>query len=139
MDLQVVRETLKQDEGEVLHAYQDHLGYWTIGYGRLIDKRRGGGITQREAEFLLDSDISRVVDQLATRTDFLSHPEGVQHALINMAFQLGVNGLMSFRKMWGHLDLREYEAAADEALNSRWAQQTPERAKRVTDMMRSGS
>ena len=139
MDLRAVREILKQDEGEVLHAYQDHLGYWTIGYGRLIDKRRGGGITQREAEFLLDNDISRVVEQLAARTDFLSHPEEVQHALINMAFQLGVNGLMGFRKMWGHLALREYEAAADEALNSRWAQQTPERAKRVTNMIRNGS
>lgn len=137
MDLQVVRETLKQDEGEVLHAYQDHLGYWTIGYGRLIDKRRGGGITQKEAEFLLDEDINRVVDQLASRTNLLSQPEGVQHALINMAFQLGVEGLMGFKKMWGHLALRDYEAAADEALDSRWATQTPERAKRVTDLMRS--
>ena len=139
MDLRAVREILKQDEGEVLHAYEDHLGYLTIGYGRLIDKRRGGGITQREAEFLLDNDISRVVDQLAARTDFLSHPEEVQHALINMAFQLGVNGLMSFRKMWGHLALREYEAAADEALDSRWATQTPKRAQRVTDLIRGAA
>ena len=139
MDLRAVRETLKKDEGEVLHAYQDHLGYWTIGYGRLIDKRRGGGITQKEAEVLLDNDITRVVDQLAARTDFLSHPEEVQHALINMAFQLGVNGLMSFRKMWGHLDLREYEAAADEALDSRWATQTPKRAQRVTDLIRGAA
>ena len=139
MDLRAVREILKQDEGEVLHAYQDHLGYWTIGYGRLIDKRRGGGITQREAEFLLDNDINRVVEQLAARTDFLSHPEEVQHALINMAFQLGVNGLMSFRKMWGHLALRDYEAAADEALDSRWATQTPKRAQRVTDLIRSAA
>ena len=139
MDLRAVREILKQDEGEVLHAYQDHLGYWTIGYGRLIDKRRGGGITQREAEFLLDNDISRVVEQLAARTDFLSHPEEVQHALINMAFQLGVNGLMSFRKMWGHLALRDYKAAADEALDSRWATQTPKRAQRVTDLIRGAA
>ena len=139
MDLRAVRETLKKDEGEVLHAYQDHLGYWTIGYGRLIDKRRGGGITQKEAEVLLDNDITRVVDQLAARTDFLSHPEEVQHALINMAFQLGVNGLMGFRKMWGHLALREYEAAADEALDSRWATQTPKRAQRVTDLIRGAA
>lgn len=139
MDLRAVREILKQDEGEVLHAYQDHLGYWTIGYGRLIDKRRGGGITQREAEFLLDNDISRVVEQLAARTDFLSHPEEVQHALINMAFQLGVNGLMGFRKMWAHLDNHDYEAAADEALDSRWATQTPKRAQRVTDLIRGAA
>lgn len=139
MDIRAVRETLKQDEGEVLHAYEDHLGYITIGYGRLIDRRRGGGITQKEAEFLLDNDISKVVDQLAARTDFLSHPEEVQHALINMAFQLGVNGVMSFRKMWGHLSMKDYAAAADEALDSRWAMQTPERAERVTNLIRGAA
>lgn len=139
MDLRAIRETIKHDEGEVLHAYQDHLGYWTIGYGRLIDERRGGGISRKEAEYLLDNDIMRVVDELAKRTGLLEHPEPVQHALVNMAFQLGVNGLLSFRKMWAHLANRDYDAAADEALDSRWAQQTPQRAERVTDLMRSAA
>jgi len=50
MDTRVIREQIKRHEGKVLHAYPDHLGYWTIGYGRLIDERRGGGITEAEAE-----------------------------------------------------------------------------------------
>lgn len=137
MILSKLREDLIRDEGEVLHAYEDHLGFLTIGYGRLIDKRRGGGISKQEALFMLDNDILRVIEQLQEKTGFDEHPEAVQHALVNMGFQLGVNGLLGFKKMWAHLANRDYGAAADEALDSRWAQQTPERAKRVTDLMRS--
>jgi len=137
MILSKLKDDIKADEGLVLHAYQDHLGYWTIGYGRLIDERCGGGITEEEAEYLLTNDILRKVDALAERTKLTTFPTAVQHALINMAFQLGVNGLLQFKKMWAHLDNHDYAAAADEALDSRWAKQTPSRAKRVTDMMRS--
>lgn len=137
MILSKLKEDIKADEGLVLHEYKDHLGFSTIGYGRLIDERRGGGISEEEADYLLTNDILRVIEQLATRTNLTSYPTAVQHALINMAFQLGVNGLLGFKKMWAHLDNHDYAAAADEALDSRWATQTPARAKRVTDMMRS--
>lgn len=50
---------LRRDEGEVLSAYQDHLGYWTIGVGRLIDKRKGGGLTSEESDYLLGNDIDK--------------------------------------------------------------------------------
>lgn len=137
MILSKLRADLIRDEGEVLHAYEDHLGYMTIGYGRLIDKRRGGGISKQEALMMLDNDIIRVIDELKEKTGFGEHPEAVQHALVNMGFQLGVNGLLGFKKMWAHLANHDYAAAADEALDSRWAQQTPERAERVTDLIRS--
>lgn len=46
---------LKAEEGRVPHAYQYHLGYWTIGVGRLIDKRKGGGLTPYEVDYLLEA------------------------------------------------------------------------------------
>jgi hypothetical protein len=58
---------LRRDEGEVLHAYSDHLGFTTIGVGRLIDKRRGGGITKEESKYLLENDIDRKLRDLRTR------------------------------------------------------------------------
>ncbi|HXG70394.1 MAG TPA: hypothetical protein VNJ04_07255, partial [Gemmatimonadaceae bacterium] len=65
------RERLLQilvvDEGVVLHAYQDSLGYLTLGIGRLIDKRLGGGITHAEALFLLNNDVDRKVHELVAR------------------------------------------------------------------------
>ena len=48
-----IEQQLKREEGEVLYAYQDHLGYWTIGVGILIDKRKGGGLRQEESDFIL--------------------------------------------------------------------------------------
>lgn len=136
MNYAKIRESLIKHEGEVLHAYEDHLGYLTIGVGRLIDKRRGGGISHNEAMLLLNNDISRVVADLEDRCELYSFPEPVQHALVEMGFQLGVNGLMNFKKMWQHLRNHDYFSAADEALDSRWAQQTPNRANAVADMLR---
>ena len=133
-------EQLKRHEGCVLYAYEDHLGYLTIGYGRLIDDRRGGRISEAEASLLLFNDIDRVTDAIKNKLPrFHKHPDIVQNALINMGFQLGVTGLMGFENMLAAIDRRDYEAAADEALDSLWASpsQTPERAKEIAEMIRS--
>jgi len=136
MNTETIKEQLKRHEGCVLHAYQDHLGYTTIGYGRLIDERRGGGISQAEAEALLSNDIARVVGLIESEIDNLhTLPERVQHALINMGFQLGVTGLMAFTKMLAALKANDWELAAEEALNSRWAEQTPRRAHEIAKMI----
>jgi len=139
MNLNTIRDQLLEHEGCVLHAYEDHLGYLTIGVGRLIDKRRGGGITKDEAMFLLDADIARVVNGLRQEQGFTGFPDSVKEALVNMAFQLGHNGVMNFKKMWAALRESDFDKAADEALDSSWAEQTPERAKEVSEMIRSAS
>ena len=50
---------IRKHDGFRASAYRYTRGYLTIGYGRLIDARRGGGITSQEAEFLLAGDINR--------------------------------------------------------------------------------
>lgn len=140
MNTEAIRDQIKRHEGLVLHAYEDHLGYLTIGYGRLIDERRGGGISQAEADQLLTNDIARVIADLEQRIDYLHRlPEPVQHALINMGFQLGINGLMGFKKMLTAIEAGDYERAASEALDSRWAEQTPGRAKEIANLIASGA
>jgi len=137
MNTREIRETLKRHEGCVLHAYQDHLGYWTIGYGRLIDERKGGGISEAEADQLLRNDINRVIADLEYQAPILhTLPEEIQHALVNMAFQMGVSGLMQFTRMWRALEAGDWHLAANEALAARWAEQTPRRAKEVAGMIR---
>ena len=131
-------EQLKRHEGFVGYAYTDHLGYLTIGYGRLIDDRRGGRISEAEASLLLFNDIDRVTDAIKNKLPrFHKHPDIVQNALINMGFQLGVTGLLQFKNMLSVLDKNDYYTAAAEALDSRWASQTPERAKEIAEMIRS--
>ena len=135
--LQQLRQMIERHEGKVRHAYQDHLGFWTIGVGRLIDERRGGGLSDREIDFLLTNDIERVLDDLPRRLPFWARLTiSQQQALVNMAFQLGVNGLLGFRRMLAALERGDGATAELEALDSRWAQQTPRRATEVASMLR---
>jgi lysozyme len=128
---------LVRDEGEILHAYQDSLGFWTIGIGRLIDVRNGGGITHEEAGLLLLNDIKKHRDDVLTRLPWAA---GLSKArlgvLINMHFQLG-NGLFSFTQTLLLVQTGQYAAAATAMLASRWAQQTPQRALRAATQMRT--
>jgi len=136
MDKAKLRAQLIRHEGVINHAYKDHLGFLTIGVGRLIDERRGGGLSDDEVMYLLDNDIDRCAKSLQDNLDFFDDlNETQQHALINMAFQLGVNGLLSFRNTLGLMRSGRYAEAHAEALKSRWAKQTPNRAAEVAKML----
>lgn len=138
MSQNLIRQ-LRDEEGEVLNAYQDHLGYWTIGVGRLIDKRKGGGITKEESEYLLSNDISKVNSQLDANIPWwrkLDEPR--QAVLQGMAFQMGIVNLLGFKNTLRMIEAADYEAAGDGMLNSLWAKQTPGRANRMSKQMKTG-
>lgn len=127
---------LKHDEGLKLSAYQDHLGFWTIGYGRLIDGRRGGGISKEEAEYFLKNDVDDVVSALRVKLDFwIELPNNVKRALCNMAFQLGINGLLGFKNSLKFIEKRDWKNAGINLRKSKWYTQTPVRAERVIKMI----
>lgn len=127
---------LRRDEGEILHAYTDHLGYWTIGVGRLIDKRRGGGITKEESAYLLNNDITKRYEALQSRIPWINNlSEPRIGVLVNMSFQLGVEGLMGFYSTITCIRNGKYEEAADNMRNSLWYKQTPVRAERLCVQM----
>lgn len=138
MNKTALKNDLLHDEGFVSTAYQDHLGYWTIGIGRLVDKRRGGGITLDEAMYLLDNDINRKLEALESRWPrYKELSEVRQRAVLNMCFQLGVDGFMKFKKAITAMEIGNYERAALELLDSKWAKQTPSRAKRICAMIKT--
>jgi len=130
---------LTRDEGFRKSAYTDHLGYWTIGIGRLIDARKGGGISRDEAEYLLANDIARVCDQLDGHLPWwkaMTTPRRV--VLISMVFQLGLHGVLNFRNTLKAMKEGRYEDAAMGMLASRWASQTPLRVARLAAVMSTG-
>ena len=132
-------DQIKRHEGLVLHGYKDHLGFLTIGYGRLIDKRRGGGISNAEAEYLLQNDINGKLAELKQRLpwfDKLNDPR--KGVLLNMCFQLGIGGLMGFRNTLSKIEAGNYAGAASNMLKSKWAQQTPRRAQEMAKQMETG-
>lgn len=130
---------LRRDEGEILHAYEDSLGYWTIGVGRLIDARRGGGISPEESNFMLQNDINHVVDALEKAFPWTAALDPIRLAVLqNMAFQMGVGGLGEFRQMLAAVQSGDWTVSAEEMLSSKWAEQTPARAHRLALQLESG-
>jgi lysozyme len=132
-------DQIKRHEGLVLHAYKDSLGYLTIGYGRLIDKAKHGGISEGEAEYLLQNDVSIVLAALHRNIPFfdsLCVPR--QAVLVNMAFQMGIQGVQKFKKTLSLVEMGLYDEAADNMLKSLWAKQTPNRANEMAEQMRTG-
>jgi len=136
---ELVTARILADEGEVLYCYHDSLGFETIGVGRLIDERRGGGITQEESRYLLRNDIRRKTAQCETRFEWWHALDDVrQGVIVCMAFQLGTNGVANFKKMIAAIKVRDYVTASIEALDSNWAKQTPARAQRMARILRTG-
>jgi lysozyme len=143
--LENLSRQLERDEGLILHAYPDHLGYTTIGYGRMIDQRKGGGITKEEALYLLRNDVARVTNQLAVALPWfrgLSEPR--QAVLLNMGFQMGVgndeppSGLLGFHSALAAMRDEHWHDAAEQMRRSEWAKQTPKRCARLAYQIETG-
>lgn len=133
-------EQLRRDEGIVRHAYQDHLGYWTIGVGHLVDQRKGGGLSDNIINLILQEDVREKTLELHRKLPWLNQLDPVrQFALVNMAFQLGVEGLSAFNNMLRALQDQRFALAASHALDSKWAKKdTPERARRMARQIETG-
>lgn len=131
---------LKLDEGQKAHAYQDHLGFWTIGIGRLVDARKpGSGLRDVEIAFMLNNDLDDRLTALSKRLPWFDDLDDARKGvLVNMSFQLGVEGLLGFKNTLRLVGDGKYAEAADNMLKSLWARQTPARAQRMAEQMRSG-
>ena len=127
---------LKKQEGYRRFPYRCSEDVLTVAYGRNLETN---GIDEEEAEYLLRRDIEKRRAELSRRIGFFLELDSVrQDALINMAFQIGVGGLLKFKNMILALNEANYWHASREALDSRWARQTPGRAKEVAKMIENG-
>lgn len=150
-ELKLVKE-LRRDEGEKLIAYRDSLGYWTIGVGHLIDPvkgadpapfgidlRHGTAITRNQSEMLLLQDIKEKKAELDKKLAWWRNlTDARQRVILNMAFNLGVGGLLGFKNTLAAISVGDYEAAAANMLKSKWAKQVGQRANRLATMMVNG-
>lgn len=135
MDRSLLKSQLERHEGLRRKPYRDTVGKLTVGYGRNLEDV---GISRDEADFMLDNDIEAVERQLATVDEYQSLVNVRQTVISNMAFNLGFHGLMQFERMWAAIARNDYEAAAREMLDSKWANQVGARAVELSEIMRTG-
>ncbi len=132
-------EQLKIHEGVRTHAYLCSENKITVGVGRNLDSNGGIGLSEDEIDYLLSNDIKRCRDELEFNFDWFKELDEVrQDAMINLCFNIGITSLRKFAKASAAMNVQDYEAAAMEFLDSRWANQVGTRALDVTDMIRTG-
>jgi len=129
-------QQLIQDEREVPYAYTDSLGYLTIGVGRLIDKRKGGGLSHEECMYLLNNDITTALINCAKLyPQFSTFSQPRQDALANMMFNMGYNTMSEFVRTVACINKGDWAGAQANLVKSKWYTQVGARADRIIDAL----
>jgi lysozyme len=137
-----LRAQLKRDEGHGpvkngrFFPYVDTAGKPTIGYGHNLEAK---GLTQQQADSLLDSDIDDAIRQLAARFPWIEQLDAARvGVLVNMCFNLGIDGVAGFTQTLSALKNGDYDRAAVLMLESKWAEQVGNRALRLARQIETG-
>lgn len=127
-----VMELIKQHEGFEEKPYPDPLHGWdvpTFGYGFTY-------ITKEESDVLLFNRVKKIEKELSSGVaNFYTYPRNIRFVMIEMAYQIGVYGLFKFKNTLKYLNQGDYKSASVEMLDSKWAKQTPNRAKELSDIV----
>ncbi len=115
-------------------VYKDSLGIDTIGYGFAIKDLE---LDKDICDIILD----RKIKELATRVNstfswYRYMPQEIKDVVMEMCYQMGVYGFSCFKKTISFLQNKQFHDASLEMLDSRWAEQTPVRAKELSDRVK---
>lgn len=123
-------------EGEVLTPYKCSRGVLTIGRGHNLEH----GISKAASDFIFkedmdkaEADLKKYLPEVYDKLD-----ANRQLVLIDMCFNLGVGGLLKFKKMLAAIRMGDYEKAAEELMDSAYARQVPERADENKNILLTG-
>ena len=136
-------KSVKEHEGYRNKVYLDTLGKRTVGVGHLCVEDFWEDDKEYAEDFLMDilkkelQEAIRGAKQLMEDHGCADIDEQAEEILIEMVFQLGMTGVSKFKNMWKCLAEQNYIGASFEMLDSRWAKQTPNRAKSMAELMKS--
>ncbi len=136
IDREALVRQLRLHEGERLKPYRCTAGKLTIGVGRNLEDR---GITAQESAYLLGNDITSTQAALLKALPWVGQLDDVrQRVVIDMAFNMGLGTLLTFKNTLAAIQRGEYQRGAAMMLDSRWARQVGQRAERLSRMMATG-
>jgi len=141
MNLEQIKEHIKEEEGFRNSMYRDHLGFATIGFGHLVkpsDKFKEGFIyTEKELTKVFEYDFAIAHQDALNLSKNLDIWEEAKEILVHMCFQLEKPKVMKFKKMFEALRNKDYTVAGFEMEDSLWAKKhTPARASRLAEQMK---
>lgn len=143
MNIESIKISIKIHEGFRNSIYADSLGKQTIGYGHLITPNdtfeEGVEYDKEILEAVFEQDFANAKQQMESfcKEYDLTIPDEIKGVLLEMIFQLGIGTLHKFKKFIQALQDKNWNNAADEMIDSRWHQQTPERCKTLANRVRS--
>ena len=127
-------DSIKQHEGYVGVVYKDSLGIDTIGYGFAIKDLE---LDADVCDIILERKLKNLNDRIKIKFDWYKYmPPEIKDIVTEMCYQLGVTGFSKFRKTIAYLQNKEWKNASVEMLDSRWAKQTPNRAKEMSNKVK---
>tara|TARA_R100001463_G_scaffold40709_1_gene86171 strand:+ start:125 stop:529 length:405 start_codon:yes stop_codon:yes gene_type:complete len=128
-------DRVKEHEGFRSKVYKCTEGYDTIGYGFAIKDLE---LDEDIAEEILMRKLEKLIKRVRNKFDWLDNvPREVQGVLVEMSYQMGLSGVCKFKNALKYMEHQNWEKAADEMLMSRWYRQTPNRAKELSNIIRS--
>ena len=134
------------EEGFSSSEYYCSQGYVTTGFGRKVSNTKylplsDNKVTKSSEILFVKSKISEIIPQLSKKFPkaWTNCNDAQKAILISMTYQLGLNGVSAFTKMWKALDIKDWTLAYKEMLNSKWARQTPNRANRHAKQILTGN
>lgn len=134
-DRDLIKKRLIDFEGLVLKSYVCPTGYTSVGVGRNLETN---GITEEEAMYLLNNDISTVIKKLDKHwIAWRKFPVAAQYVCIDVVFNMGINTWMSFRKTRAYMELGDWEKAGNELLDSKYANDVGRRALFNSEQLKS--
>ena len=136
-----LKDQLIRDEGGAkTSVYPDPLGYWTIGVGICVDARKKCGLYSEEIDFILNNRIAKNAARLSAALPWTDQLDQVRRdAVLNMVFQMGLEGVIEFSHFLDALQDKDYPSASQLMLDSLWAKkQSPDRAKRLSQQILTG-
>jgi lysozyme len=133
LDLAVAQ--LRVDEGFRANVYKDSQGNATIGYGFAI----GSGLSKPAALALLSAQVADLQNQLTTYYWWAALDDPRASAVLNVAFNVGLEGLLHFPKMLAAIAVKDWQTAHDQLLNSDAARLNVDRYKRLAQTLLLGT
>ena len=132
--MQDIINSIKAHEGYEPMVYQCTEGHDTIGVGFKVDDLF---LSEKVCDLILEEKLNDLIPRIERKLSWFRYTQDeVKLVIVNMCYQMGLSGVLKFKRALAAMEIKNWEMAADEMLDSLWARQTSRRANELADIIR---